>query len=442
MKLNNILSCLQNTDDRVIFKKNNKEISIQDLIPYAGSEYLNQIIGKKVAIDSLDFDKAIMIVLLDGIVDELFILPKGFLEKNKNFLKINKIDEVIDLKKFKKTKSVSSSLKQILPKYKYTTKWILLTSGTSGTPKQVQHSFLSISSSVKKSKKNFNPLTWGSAYSLDRFAGTQVFLQAILGGGTIIFPKSNNIKEMIDEFISNDVNSISATPTLWRKILMQKNCKNMNLKNITLGGEIADQNILNSLLKFFPSSSIRHIYASTEAGASITVEDNLEGFPESLMEDKNNKFSIKISDKGTLMIKASGMSQGYKNSNEELASKDEYYDTGDLVELRENRYYFLGRESGIINIGGSKIIPEEVENNIMKFPGVLDAVVYGRKNSIIGNMLVCELIIDKFTITETKTFIDSLKKFYKKKYSDVSCPRMFKIIEEVKTSEAGKVIRR
>ena len=53
------------------------------------------------------------------------------------------------------------------------------------------------------------------------------------------------------------------------------------------------------------------------------------------------------------MIKASGMSQGYKNSNEELASKDEYYDTGDLVELRENRYYFLGRESGIINIGGA-----------------------------------------------------------------------------------------
>ena len=110
--------------------------------------------------------------------------------------------------------------------------------------------------------------------------------------------------------------------------------------------------------------------------------------------------------------------------------------------LGENRYYFLGRESGIINIGGSKIIPDEVENNIMKFPGVLDAVVYGRKNSIIGNILVCELIIDKFTITETKTFIDSLKKFYKKKYSDISCPRMFKIIEEVKTSEAGKVIRR
>ena len=78
----------------------------------------------------------------------------------------------------------------------------------------------------------------------------------------------------------------------------------------------------------------------------------------------------------------------------------------------------------------------------MNFPGVLDAVVYGRKNSIIGNILVCELIIDKFTITETKTFIDSLKKFYKKKYSDISCPRMFKIIEEVKTSEAGKVIRR
>ena len=442
MKKNNILSCLSLVDNRIILKKQNYQLTIKDLISLSGSRYIDQIRGKKVAIDQNDFDKAILIALADGVVDELYILPQGYLKNNSKFLKKYNIDEVLNCQKLQPIEPNSFPFEEILSNYNIETKWILQTSGTSGNPKQVQHNFSSISSSVKFSKTMNNQLTWGSTYSLDRFAGTQVFLQALLGGGTILFPQSKALGGVIDEFIDGKVDSISATPTLWRKILMQKNSINLNLSNITLGGEIADQNILNSLLKAFPDSRIRHIFASTESGASITVEDCLEGFPSTLIDSMENNYSLTVSKKGTLMVKASGMSQGYIDENKEFKSKNGYYDTGDLIELRGKRYHFLGRESGIINIGGTKIIPEEVEKKILTFPGVIDVLVYGRKNSIIGNLLACDLVVDKAVVKDTNLFLDSLKKYYKENNNDISCPRMYKIVDEISTSNAGKAIRR
>ena len=77
-----------------------------------------------------------------------------------------------------------------------------------------------------------------------------------------------------------------------------------------------------------------------------------------------------------------------------LADDDGFVDTGDLVEQRGDRFYFVGRRSGVINVGGLKIHPEEVEAVINRHPGVRMSLVKGRKSPITGAIVVAEVVAE------------------------------------------------
>ena len=104
----------------------------------------------------------------------------------------------------------------------------------------------------------------------------------------------------------NGADSISPTPTFWRMAIMQvqeETLRSLAFKQITLGGEIVDQNILDSLQELYPESRITHIYASTEAGASIVVNDGKSGFPESFISTHDSERSLRI-ENGLLFIRS------------------------------------------------------------------------------------------------------------------------------------------
>ena len=121
-------------------------------------------------------------------------------------------------------------------------------------------------------------------YGMQRFAGIQVFLQSIFNSSLFIPNLSNNLNFIVNQFLDNSINCLSASPTLWRKLLMSPKFTELQMRVITLGGEIADQNILNALKKNFKDAKIRHIYASTEAGVGFSVTDGLAGFPKKYLE--------------------------------------------------------------------------------------------------------------------------------------------------------------
>ena len=243
------------------------------------------------------------------------------------------------------------------------------TSGTTAYPKLVHHNFQSLSKTVKyPSKKNSN-IRWGMIYDYTRFAGMQVLLQALISGSTIIQPSINqNLEQQIKFLIENDCTHLSATPTMWRKIIMTKNSKKLSLTNITLGGEIADQKILDTLKSVFRDAKIRHIFASTEAGVGFSVSDGKPGFPKSFL--KNNPYNIELKISETrLWIKNKLVGKEYLGK-EGNVSINNWVDTGDNVKIIGDRVIFLGRESGSINVGGNKIHPEYLENVILDHPKV------------------------------------------------------------------------
>ena len=265
------------------------------------------------------------------------------------------------------------------------TEWLVPTSGTTGTPKICTHRLSALSRSTKQNQQIGQQLVWGLLYDPFRFAGIQVVLQALLGGSAIVLVNQrDDLANVIDQFVQSNVNAISATPTLFRKLLTFPNADRLSLKQLTLGGEVADQSILTALHKRYPKAKLVHIYASTEAGVGFSVADREAGFPADyvdvgtptgckLMVDKSSELLIRVS------------------------ASDDWISTGDCVKQVGDRYFFLGRKNGSINVGGNKVMPEQVESVIRQVDGVTDVKVMGRANSITGQIVQAMVVP---TVTE------------------------------------------
>ncbi|MDA1382073.1 AMP-binding protein [Plesiomonas shigelloides] len=151
---------------------------------------------------------------------------------------------------------------------------MLATSGTSGVPKLASYYLSTLLATSKTDVTRGSQFTWGLTYDINRFAGLQVYLQALAAGSTLAVPPSTaSMREIITLFISASVNCLSATPSFWRKLMMEPEHAKLNLRQITLGGEISNQSVLSALEQRYPSAAIIHIYASTEAGVGFVVKD-------------------------------------------------------------------------------------------------------------------------------------------------------------------------
>jgi len=129
---------------------------------------------------------------------------------------------------------------------------------------------------------------------------------------------------------------------------------------IRMSGEIVDQAILNQVKAQYPQATVEHTFASTEAGVGFYVSDGLMGFAPELLK-QNPLVEMKV-ENGTLKIRSNRAAYRYLGADSpKLKDADGFVDTGDTVELREGRYYFTGRRDGVINVGGFKVHPEEVE---------------------------------------------------------------------------------
>jgi acyl-coenzyme A synthetase/AMP-(fatty) acid ligase len=278
----------------------------------------------------------------------------------------------------------------------YQTEWILPTSGTTGLPKLVVHTLSSLTAPIKSCGAPRDPLVfvWSTFYDIRRYGGLQIFLRAVLGGGSLVL---SSAEESTGDFLmragGSGVTHISGTPSHWRRALMSPLARRIAPRYVRLSGEIADQAILDHLQAVYPEAGIVHAFASTEAGVAFEVGDGRSGFPASLIGRQGVDVAMKIED-GSLRIRSARTARGYLGGvGKTFADKDGFVDTGDVIELRADRYYFVGRGDGIINVGGRKVHPEEVEAVINRHPGVQMSLVKARKNPITGAVVVADVVL-------------------------------------------------
>ena len=199
---------------------------------------------------------------------------------------------------------------------------------------------------------------------------------------------------MIAGLVRSGCNALSATPSMWRKLMMHPMVDQLAFKQITLGGEIVDQAILNVLTARFPEARITHIYASTEAGVGFAVRDQLSGFPVDYLDNPPLGRHMRVDENGHLWFRSA------PSSSLALSDDGDWIDSGDVVRIVGLRVHFVGRANGSINVGGNKVMPEEVEAVIKELPEIAFVHVRARKNTIMGNLVEAAVSVVPGTVVD------------------------------------------
>jgi acyl-coenzyme A synthetase/AMP-(fatty) acid ligase len=325
------------------------------------------------------------------------------------------------------------------------TEWVLLTSGTTGNPKLVVHTLASLTGAIDHSKPASPGVTWSTFYDIRRYGGLQIFLRAALTGTSLVL---SNAHEPTAQFLvragTRGVTHISGTPSHWRRALMSPSANLMAPDYIRLSGEIADQALIDQLRSFYPEARVSHAFASTEAGVAFDIKDVLSGVdPDVIKNTPGVEMKIEY---GTLRIRSDRTASRYLNHEcRPLKDKDGFVDTGDVLELRGDRYYFVGRRDGVINVGGLKVHPEEVEEVINRHPHVRMSLVRTRKNPIMGSLVIADVVLE--TAEESGSTDDyeiqrDILSLCRESLSAHKVPVSINFVPTLAVADTGKLIRR
>jgi acyl-CoA synthetase (AMP-forming)/AMP-acid ligase II len=319
------------------------------------------------------------------------------------------------------------------------TQWQLTTSGTTGTPKLAGHDFGNLAWSVKPPRAGTQPV-WGLLYEPSRFAGLQVILQALAGGGRLVLTEPHDsLGQRVSFLASQHCTHLSATPSMWRKILMDSASDALALQQITLGGEIADDRILLSLRHRFPDARISHIYASTEVGVGFAVTDGRAGFSSAMLDDSVGPLKLKLVD-GVLWIRPP-VHLAKPRAGHIQSDVDGFICTGDRIALSGDRALFLGRDASVVNVGGVKLQLEHLEERLRENPLIRDGVFSAIKNPILGSILHLT-VVPEGQVDGEPAFKRSLKAWCRDHMQAEAVPAKIELVTEITLAASGKIRRK
>ena len=309
-----------------------------------------------------------------------------------------------------------------------TSELTIFTSGTTGQPKKVTHTIKNLIRNVKIDNGHQSDV-WAFTYSATHMAGLQVFFQALLNENPIfdVYAKSKQV--VFKALRENKISHISATPTFYR-LLLPTNLEFPFIRRVSLGGEKSDRILIEKIKLIFPNAVVNNIYASTEAGTLLATKDDFFFIPaplKSLIKIVNNEILVHTSILGKIT-----------NLNNPI---DDWYHTNDIVEwVDESSGYFRisSRKNEMINVGGYKVNPHEIEDILSIIEGVLGVVAYGKANSVLGNILCCNIQKDEScNLTEA-----DFKIILKERLADYKIPRRIYFVDKIEVAKSGKQLRK
>lgn len=429
-------------------------VSLSDILQHTClSNRLGDLSGRSVLMAVSDqLISGLVMTEVDGVARRMLLCPPDLnADHLQSLMQDADIDAVVT---DQPERWVSSDVKLIVPagppmratvttKTERATEWLMLTSGTSGVPKIVGHTLDALTGAIVADGAARNAAVWATFYDIRRYGGLQIFLRAIVGGGSMVLSGPGEaLADHVARLQSRGVTHISGTPSHWRKLLMSGATSNFTPRYVRLSGEIADQAVLDGLRAAFPAASVGHAYASTEAGVGFAVNDGREGFPAGVIGNNRDGVEMKVVD-GSLRVRSKRAAHAYVGRNAAaLTDADGFVDTGDMVELRGDRYHFVGRRGGIINIGGLKVHPEEIEAIINRQPEVRMSRAKSRRSPITGGIVVADVILaDDVDTGRSDEIRARILADCKASLAPHKVPAVIKFVTSLDITAAGKLAR-
>lgn len=282
---------------------------------------------------------------------------------------------------------------------------VLFTSGTSGKPKAAVHDFLKLLEKFKVNRKSYKTLNF---LLFDHWGGLNTLFHTLSNAGTVFSLKDRTPETICDAIQKHQLELLPTSPTFLNLLILSESYKNYDLsslKLITYGTEPMSLSTLQKLKSILPNVKFQQTYGLIELGVLRSKSKSDDSL---WVKIGGEGYDIRIID-NLLQIKAESAMLGYLNAPNPF-TPDGYFITGDRVEVDGEYIKILGRNSEVINVGGEKIYPSEVENIIQSFNFIQNVVVYGERNPITGN-IVCAKITLSEKVKDEKQFIKDLKRF-------------------------------
>ena len=311
---------------------------------------------------------------------------------------------------------------------------ILFSSGSTGKPKAMIHNFDNLVNHYKdKKEKSMNMLVF---LMFDHIGGLNTLLNILSMGATMIIPKNRNADDICKLVQEYKIRVLPSSPTFLNLILMSKADEKYDLKSlrmITYGTETMPESLLFRLKEKFPKTKFLQTFGTSETGiANASSKSSNSTFMK--INDPNLEYKIV---KNELWLKSDTQVMGYLNASMD-SFEDGWFKTGDLVESTADGYLkIIGRSKEIINVGGEKVLPNEIESILLGMDEVDDAIVYGEKNTITGQSVVCDVVTD----TDAKEIKKLVRKYCKNKIPRYKIPTKVNVVEKTNFSDRFKKIR-
>jgi long-chain acyl-CoA synthetase len=263
---------------------------------------------------------------------------------------------------------------------------ILFTSGSTGEPKGVVHDFARLLAKFRTPRPALCTLNF---LLFDHWGGLNTLLHCLANGSAVVLPESRTPDHICQLLAQHRVELLPASPTFLNMLLLSKAYEGQDLSTlrlITYGSEPMPTSTLAGLRAAFPNVELRQTYGLIELGvlrAKSLSSDSL------WVKVGGEGYQLRVVD-GILQIKAESAMLGYLNAPSAFTD-DGYFVTGDRVELNGEYIRFLGRESELINVGGQKVFPAEVEGILLACDLVEEAVVYGQRHPITGKIVCADI---------------------------------------------------
>jgi long-chain acyl-CoA synthetase len=311
---------------------------------------------------------------------------------------------------------------------------VLFSSGSSGIPKAAVHNFSPLLEKYLTKRKSHKTIIF---LLFDHWGGLNTLFNTLTSSGTAIIVKSrspDNICNVVEKY---NVSLLPATPSFLNMLLISQAYKKYDLSSlqlITYGAEPMPESTLLNICIAIPNARFQQTYGLIEVGVLSTRSLDKNSL---LMKVGGEGYSTRIID-GLLQIKTKSMILGYLNASSPITS-DGWFMTGDSVETHGDYIKILGRKSELINVGGEKVYPTEVENIILESGNISDVYVYGEKNIFMGNIICAKLsTIDE---EDPNVLTERIKHYCRSRLEKYKVPVKIYITNSILYSERFKKIR-
>jgi len=315
---------------------------------------------------------------------------------------------------------------------------VLFSSGSTGKPKAMIHNFDNLVEHYKdKKEKSLNMILF---LMFDHIGGLNTLLNILSMGATMIIPENRNADDVCKLLQDYKIRVLPSSPTFLNLILMSKSHEKYDLKSlrmITYGTEAMPDSLLTRLKEAFPRTKFLQTFGTSETGIGNTSSKSSNS---TFMKIDDPELEYKIVD-NELWLKSKTQVMGYLNSSMDSFTEDGWFKTGDLVETTDDGYLkIIGRNKEVINVGGEKVLPNEIESIILSIPQIEDAMVYGEQNIFTGQTVVCDVVLKESL--EPKEIKKIVRKYCKDKLDSYKIPTKVNIVEKTNFGDRFKKIRR